>query len=31
MSIICTPSEVEDGIRYLDFSEPLNSMYVGVI
>jgi hypothetical protein len=31
MSIICTPSEVEDGIRYLDFSEPLNSMYVAVI
>ena len=31
MSIICTPSEVEDGIRYLDFSEPLNSMYIAVI
>jgi hypothetical protein len=31
MSVICTPSEVEDGIRYLDFSEALNSMYIGVI
>ena len=31
ISVICTPSEVEDGIRYLDFSEPLNSMYIGVI
>jgi hypothetical protein len=31
MNVICTPSELEDGIRYLDFSEPLNSMYVGVI
>jgi len=31
MSIICTPSEIADGIRYLNFSEVLNSMYVGVI
>ena len=31
ISVICTPSEVEDGIRYLDFSEALNSMYVAVI
>ena len=31
ISVICTPSELDDGIRYLDFSEPRNSMYVGVI
>jgi len=31
MSLICTPSELNDGLRFLDFSEQTNSMYVGVI
>jgi hypothetical protein len=31
ISLICTPSELDDGLRYLDFSEERNSMYVGVI
>ena len=31
MSVICTPSEPDDGLRYLDFSEERNSMYVAVI
>lgn len=31
MSLICTPSELDDGLRYLDFSEERNSMYVGLI
>jgi hypothetical protein len=31
MSLICTPSELADGLRFLDFSEQRNSMYVGVI
>jgi hypothetical protein len=31
MSVICTPSELDDGLRYLDFSEERNSMYVAVI
>ena len=31
MSLICTPSELDDGLRYLDFSEERNSMYVAVI
>jgi len=31
MSLICTPSELDDGLRYLDFHEKRNSMYVGVI
>jgi len=31
ISVICTPSELDDGIRYLDFSEPRNSMYIAVI
>ena len=31
MSLICTPSELDDGLRFLDFSEQRNSMYVGVI
>jgi len=31
MSLICTPSELDDGLRFLDFSEQRNSMYVAVI
>ena len=31
MSLICTPSELDDGLRFLDFSEERNSMYVGLI
>jgi hypothetical protein len=31
MSLICTPSELDDGLRYLDFHEKRNSMYLGVI
>lgn len=31
MSLICTPSELDDGLRYLDFHEKRNSMYVAVI
>ena len=31
MSLICTPSELDDGLRFLDFSEERNSMYVAVI
>ena len=31
MSLICTPSELHDGLRFLDFSEERNSMYVAVI
>jgi len=31
MSLICTPSELDDGLRFLDFSEGRNSMYVGLI
>lgn len=31
MSVICTPSELDDGLRFLDFSEKRNSMYVAVI
>ena len=31
MSLICTASELDDGVRYLDFHEKRNSMYVGVI
>jgi hypothetical protein len=31
ISLICTPSELDDGLRFLDFSEQRNSMYVGVI
>ena len=31
ISVICTPSELDDGLRYLDFSEERNSMYVAVI
>jgi len=31
ISVICTPSELDDGLRFLDFSEQRNSMYVGVI
>ena len=31
ISVICTPSEISDGLRFLDFSEQRNSMYVGVI
>ena len=31
ISVICTPSEQDDGLRFLDFSEGRNSMYVAVI
>ena len=31
MSLICTPSELDDGLRYLDFYQNQNSMYVAVI
>jgi hypothetical protein len=31
ISVICTPSELDDGLRFLDFSEERNSMYVGLI
>jgi hypothetical protein len=31
ISVICTPSELDDGLRFLDFSEQRNSMYVGLI
>jgi hypothetical protein len=31
ISVICTPSELDDGLRFLDFSEQRNSMYVAVI
>jgi hypothetical protein len=31
INLICTPSELDDGLRYLDFHEKRNSMYVGVI
>ena len=31
ISVICTPSELDDGLRYLDFSESRNSMYVALI
>ena len=31
LSLICTPSELDDGLRFLDFSEERNSMYVAVI
>jgi len=31
MSLICTPSELDDGLRFLDFHEKRNSMYIGVI
>ena len=31
MSLICTPSELDDGLRYLNFSQIQNSMYVAVI
>jgi hypothetical protein len=31
MSLICTPSELYDGLRSLNFSERENSMYVAVI
>ena len=31
MSLICTPSELDDGLRFLDFSEERNSMYAAVI
>lgn len=31
MTLICTPSELDDGLRYLDFHEKRNSMYVAVI
>ena len=31
ISVICTPSEISDGLRFLDFSEQKNSMYVAVI
>jgi len=31
ISVICTPSELDDGLRFLDFHEKRNSMYVGVI
>ena len=31
ISLICTPSELDDGLRYLDFSEERNSMYVALI
>ena len=31
MSLICTPSELSDGLRYLNFYQKENSMYVAVI
>ena len=31
MSVICTPSELDDGLRSLKFSQIQNSMYVAVI
>lgn len=31
MSLICTPSELDDGLRYLNFYQKQNSMYVAVI
>lgn len=31
MSLICTPSELDDGLRSLNFFEKQNSMYVAVI
>ena len=31
MSLICTPSEQDDGLRYLNFYQKQNSMYVAVI
>jgi len=31
MSVICTPSELDDGLRSLNFSQKQNSMYVAVI
>ena len=31
ISLICTPSEADDGLRFLDFHEKRNSMYLGVI
>lgn len=31
MSLICTPSEADDGLRFLNFHEKRNSMYIGVI
>ena len=31
ISVICTPSELDDGLRSLNFSQIQNSMYVAVI
>jgi hypothetical protein len=31
ISLICTPSELDDGLRFLDFHEKRNSMYLGVV
>ena len=31
MSLICTTSETDDGLRYLNFYQKQNSMYVAVI
>jgi hypothetical protein len=31
ISLICTPSEADDGLRFLNFHEKRNSMYIGVI
>ena len=31
MGLICTPSETDDGLRYLNFYQKENSMYVAVI
>jgi len=31
ISLICTPSELDDGLRYLNFYQKQNSMYVAVI
>jgi len=31
ISVICTPSELDDGLRYLNFYQKENSMYVAVI
>lgn len=31
MTLICTPSELDDGLRYLNFCQKQNSMYVAVI
>lgn len=31
MSLICTPSELDDGLRYLNFYQKQNSMYVATI